>query len=165
MDHLISAHGGTLINLIADPAEALQLKSRSVEFPSIDLTDQQLCDLELLMNGAFSPLEGFLARADYDSVLERSRLADNTVWPMPIVLAVPPSAAEGLSSGARVALRDGEGNPGSQSGPPPSRSGWTRRGGSPGFSKNPGGPFPLPRPITVPRARWSIRQSGSILKR
>ncbi|MCZ6554181.1 MAG: bifunctional sulfate adenylyltransferase/adenylylsulfate kinase [SAR324 cluster bacterium] len=109
MNHLIPPHGGELVDLMATHEERARLKAESVEFPSIDLTGQQLCDLELLVHGGFSPLRGFLGRTDYDSVLEHMRLADETVWPMPIVLAVPQATAEGLSEGSRVALRDPEG--------------------------------------------------------
>jgi sulfate adenylyltransferase len=109
MDHLIPPHGGNLVNLLAHDDQVQRLKAESVEFPSIDLTDQQLCDLELLMNGAFSPLRGFLSRKDYDSVLGEMRLADGTVWPMPIVLAVPAAMAGRLAKSKRAALRDPEG--------------------------------------------------------
>ena len=79
------------------------------DWPSVNLSPRQLNDLELLINGAFSPLEGFLNRADYDSVLERMRLADGTLWPMPITLEVGAELAETLSAGSHVALRDPEG--------------------------------------------------------
>jgi len=73
------------------------------------LTPRQLCDFELLSNGAFAPLSGFLTRRDYDPVVERMRLADGTLWPMPITLDVPERLAEGLVEGQMLELRDGEG--------------------------------------------------------
>jgi sulfate adenylyltransferase len=109
MDHLIAPHGGELVELMAPPEEARRLKAEAVDFPSIDLTDQQLCDLELLLTGGFSPLRGFLTRADYESVLTAMRLADGTVWPMPVALALPAKTAEALTKGQRAALRDPEG--------------------------------------------------------
>jgi len=68
-----------------------------------------LCDIDLLMNGGFSPLEGFLGRADYDSVCDDMRLADGTLWPMPIVLDVTEELAKVLGPGGKLALRDPEG--------------------------------------------------------
>jgi sulfate adenylyltransferase len=109
MDHLIAPHGGKLCDLMLPPQEAERLRAASLDYPSIDLTPQQLCDLELLLNGAFSPLRGFLGRADWESVLERMRLADGTLWPMPIMLAVPAEQAARLEPGRPVALRDPEG--------------------------------------------------------
>ncbi|MBW1861669.1 MAG: bifunctional sulfate adenylyltransferase/adenylylsulfate kinase, partial [Deltaproteobacteria bacterium] len=77
--------------------------------PSIILSERQLCDLELLMNGAFSPLTGFMANPDYESVLDRLSLQDGTIWPMPICLDVSETEASRLESGQSLALRDPEG--------------------------------------------------------
>lgn len=109
MDTLILPHGGTLCELIVSDAQAVELKAASRDWPSWDLTDRQLCDLELLLNGGFSPLRGFMGQKDYTSVLERLRLADGTVWPMPIMLDVERAFGESLKPGDRVALRDPEG--------------------------------------------------------
>ena len=106
---LIAPHGGTLVSLITGPERAAELKSASKDWPSWDLTPRQLCDLELLLNGGFSPLRGFLSRADYDSVCSRMRLADNTLWPMPITLDLPEELAGKLHQGSMLALRDPEG--------------------------------------------------------
>ena len=61
-------------------------------YPSWDLSQRQLCDLKLLLNGGFSPLEGFLGERDYEPVLERMRLADGTLWPIPVTLDVAASS-------------------------------------------------------------------------
>jgi sulfate adenylyltransferase len=108
---LIAPHGGVLKEryLPADEAEAL--KQRIGNLPSVDLNTRQLCDLELLLNGAFSPLEGFLGRLDYNRVLDEMRLADGTLWPMPITLDVGEALAAQLSAGSEVALRDSQGVP------------------------------------------------------
>jgi sulfate adenylyltransferase len=70
---------------------------------------RQLCDLELLLNGAFSPLDGFQGEADYRGVVENMRLPSGVIWPMPITLDVTEAFASSLKEGDRVALRDPEG--------------------------------------------------------
>jgi sulfate adenylyltransferase len=88
---------------------AAKLKLEAAELKSWDLTPRQLCDLELLMNGGFSPLKGFLSEADYNGVVETMRLADGKLWPMPITLDVSEAFAEGVAPGEDIALRDPEG--------------------------------------------------------
>ena len=73
--HLIAPHGGELVDLIANRDKAAELKAHSREWPSWDLTARQVCDLELLLSGGFSPLRGFMNRADYDGVCQKMRLA------------------------------------------------------------------------------------------
>jgi len=106
---LIPPHGGTLTELLVDAKRAEALKAESQDWPSWDLTPRQLCDLELLMNGGFSPLGGFMTRGDYESVCERMRLSDGTLWPIPITLDLPREFAERLAPGGALALRDPEG--------------------------------------------------------
>ncbi|MEM9392842.1 MAG: bifunctional sulfate adenylyltransferase/adenylylsulfate kinase [Pseudomonadota bacterium] len=88
---------------------AQKLKLEAAELPSWDLTPRQICDLELLMNGGFNPLKGFMGKDDYENVVENMRLADGTLWPMPITLDVSEEFAETISEGRDVALRDQEG--------------------------------------------------------
>jgi len=102
-------HGGKLVNLVVDGQRAAELKHLSRDLPAVALSDRQLGDLELLMNGAFSPLRGFMNRGDYESVLERMRLRDGTLWPLPICLDVSSAEAERLAPGQPVALHDAEG--------------------------------------------------------
>ena len=90
-----------------DSAE--KLKKEAAEMPSWDLTQRQICDLELLMNGGFTPLEGFLGQADYDSVVSDLRLGNGKLWPMPITLDVSEKFAETVEPGQDIALRDQEG--------------------------------------------------------
>ncbi len=106
---LIAPHGGTLVSLIAGPDRAAELKTSSREWQSWDLTPRQLCDLELLANGGFSPLRGFMTRTDYEGVCSRMRLADGVLWPMPITLDITQELAGKLSKGDVLALRDPEG--------------------------------------------------------
>lgn len=102
-------HGGELKNLYLNEKDLAAEKLRARDLPSWDLTMRQLCDLELLLNGAFSPLEGFLEPDDYEGVLDRLRLASGVLWPMPITLDVSEAFAATLTSGAEIALRDPEG--------------------------------------------------------
>ncbi|MGB3556831.1 MAG: bifunctional sulfate adenylyltransferase/adenylylsulfate kinase [Jannaschia sp.] len=88
---------------------ARKLRGEAGEFPSWDLSPRQVCDLELLMNGGFAPLRGFLGQADYEAVVAGMRLADGTLWPMPITLDVSEDFAEGVAEGQDIALRDPEG--------------------------------------------------------
>jgi len=106
---LTSPHGGELVDLILGPERKKALQAASKDFPSWDLTPRQLCDLELLLNGGFSPLRGFLKKADYESVCKNMRLADGTLWPMPITLDLPEEFAGKLAVGGKLALRDAEG--------------------------------------------------------
>jgi sulfate adenylyltransferase len=108
--HLIAPHGGELVDLIAQPERTRELKAHSREWPSWDLTPRQLCDLELLMSGGFSPLRAFMTRADYEGVRDKMRLANGTLWPMPITLDVSEEFAKSLTPGSsKIALRDPEG--------------------------------------------------------
>jgi sulfate adenylyltransferase len=108
-DALVPPHGGSLVNLIVSDERAAELRTASQAWPSWDLTPRQLCDLELLANGGFSPLTGFMTRRDYEPVRDDMRLASGALWPMPITLDVPEALANGLAVGARIALRDPEG--------------------------------------------------------
>jgi len=88
---------------------AQKLKIEAGNLMSWDLSERQVCDLELLMNGGFNPLKGFLGEADYTSVVETMRLADGALWPMPITLDVDEKFAESVEIGQDIALRDAEG--------------------------------------------------------
>ncbi|WP_126976980.1 bifunctional sulfate adenylyltransferase/adenylylsulfate kinase [Frigidibacter oleivorans] len=88
---------------------AQKLKHEAGNLVSWDLTPRQICDLELLMNGGFNPLKGFLSEADYNGVVEEMRLADGTLWPMPITLDVSEDFAGKIEPGQDIALRDQEG--------------------------------------------------------
>jgi len=108
--HLIPAHGGELVQLIASAERSGELKAHSREWPSWDLSARQLCDLELLLSGGFSPLRGFMGRRDYEGVCHEMHLASGILWPMPITLDVTEEFAKKLTPGSsKVALRDPEG--------------------------------------------------------
>src|SRR3954468_13850724 len=102
---LIAApYGGRLVDLLASAERAAELKKASYDFPSINLTPRQLADLELLITGAFSPLCGFMDKADYESVCSNMRLANGVLWPIPITLQVSETMADGFQAGQQIAL-------------------------------------------------------------
>ena len=107
--HLIQPYGGSLVQLFVGPERRTELQASSRDWLSHSLTRRQLGDLELLLNGGFSPLKGFMSRADYESVCDSLQLTDGTVWPIPITLDVEEELAHQLSPGAWLALRDPEG--------------------------------------------------------
>jgi sulfate adenylyltransferase len=108
-DHLNPPYGGELVNLIATAGRLVEVQTESRRWPSWDLATRQLCDLELLLNGALSPLRSFMLRADYEGTCSRMRLANGIVWPIPIVLDVTEEFARTIGSGSSIALRDPEG--------------------------------------------------------
>ena len=102
-------HGGILKDLHQrDASIRPELETEAATLADIVLTERQLCDLELILNGGFSPLEGFMNQRDYISCVESLRLSNGTLFPMPITLDVSASQAEEkvIVPGARIALRD-----------------------------------------------------------
>ena len=95
--------------LYASSGSSQKLKLGAADLPSWDLTPRQVCDLELLMNGAFNPLKGFLTEVDYHSVVHKMRLVDGSLWPIPITLDVSQTFADSVEIGQDIALRDQEG--------------------------------------------------------
>lgn len=86
-------------------------KNESLKYHSLVLTSRQLCDLELLMNGGFNPLEGFMGKEDYFSVLNHMRLSNGSLWPIPIVLDVNKKIVKSLKLGDKLTLKNQEGYP------------------------------------------------------
>ncbi len=107
----ITPYGGTLCDLVLPPEETEKLKQEAASFPAITLTQRQTCDLELLMNGAFSPLTGFMNQDDYDSVIENMQLANGLLWPIPVIFDIPEKFIEkqSIKTGSKIALQDNEG--------------------------------------------------------
>ncbi|MBY6201176.1 bifunctional sulfate adenylyltransferase/adenylylsulfate kinase [Maritalea mobilis] len=106
---MMQNHHAPIQELYVSPDSAQKLKREAGDLLSWDLTPRQICDLELLMNGGFSPLKGFLGKEDYESVVDNMRLADGTLWPMPITLDISEDFAAKIEEGQDIALRDQEG--------------------------------------------------------
>jgi sulfate adenylyltransferase len=102
-------HGGKLKELYLPEHRADEVRAEAGDLASWDLSPRQLCDLDLLLNGAFSPLEGFLCQADYEAVCDTMRLQSGILWPIPITLDVSTDFAEQVGVGDTIALRDSEG--------------------------------------------------------
>lgn len=106
---LVEPHGVSLVDLLVDQERSVLLKDIALNLPDITLNDRQLCDFELLATGAFSPLDRFMTRSDYESVLDRMRLQSGILWPLPVCLSLPDIQARTLDVGQSVTLRDPEG--------------------------------------------------------
>jgi sulfate adenylyltransferase len=104
MKPLIEPFGGKLVDLLVDDAEREQLLSESVALPSVQLSERAVCDLELLANGGFSPLDRFMSRSDLERVVAEMRLDNGALFPIPITL--PVDHFDGLGLDKKIALRD-----------------------------------------------------------
>lgn len=106
-NEIIPPHGNSLINCFAqNPAEALK---EAKEFTSITVSKRILCDLEMLAIGAFSPLNGFTGKKDYESIVENMRLSNGLIWPIPITLQVNKETYEKVKNQNKIALKDESG--------------------------------------------------------
>lgn len=108
---LIQPHGGELCDLYVSEERKQEIKGLLINYESWTLTDRQICDLELILNGGFSPLKGFLNKKDYESVLKDMRLSDGILWPIPVNLDITEELSEKLSGNDKLVLRDKEGFP------------------------------------------------------
>jgi sulfate adenylyltransferase len=102
------SYGGPLVDLIVSGERAAEMKSAAKDIASLTLDERGLCDLELLTIGGFSPLKSFLGKSDYERVVGEMRLANGTLWPLPVTLPVTPG--DGIAEGRPLALRDVYGN-------------------------------------------------------
>jgi len=101
---LISPYGGGLVDLMVAGAERADARAYASTLPSLQISPRAVCDLEMLASGAFSPIDQFMGEADFRRVLAEMRLADGTLFPMPITL--PVAADAGLRTGTDIVLRD-----------------------------------------------------------
>lgn len=100
----IRPHGGALIDRELHGIAREGALDRATSLPRIELSEVNLSDVEMIATGALSPLTGFMTQDDYESVVDTMRLANGTVWPIPITLAVEPEVANSISKGDKVAL-------------------------------------------------------------
>ncbi|HWJ03945.1 MAG TPA: sulfate adenylyltransferase, partial [Verrucomicrobiae bacterium] len=105
----IEPHGGRLIDRRLTGEDRQRAIEEATGFPRLTLDAWEVSDLELIANGAFSPLEGFMKEDDYYGVINNMRLSDGTIWTIPIVLGVTPSEAEQVSLGERAGLYSEDG--------------------------------------------------------
>ena len=106
---MIEPHGGRLVNCLASGEKAAALEAEARELPVIQLSSFEVSDLEMLAIGAFSPLEGFMERANYLRVINQNRLANGLPWTLPVTLAVDKETADSLKDVSRAALADASG--------------------------------------------------------
>ncbi len=109
MASLIAPHGGTLVNRIVSDQQAASLKAEAESLPKITLSAKQACDLEMIAIGAFSPLTGFVGKADFEGICKNMRLSSGVVWPIPITLAVNDDVKASLKEGGKAALHHSDG--------------------------------------------------------
>ncbi len=103
---LIPPHGGTLVQLVVDPARGATLQQQAQNLPRLRLSEREQCDLELLACGAMSPLTGFMGEADFAGVCSQMKLANGQPWSVPVTLSTDPQTAERLPVGGPLALCD-----------------------------------------------------------
>jgi sulfate adenylyltransferase len=106
---LVTPLGGSLVDRRIPQAEAAGVAGRAEGLPAVELSPSEAADLELIADGAYSPISGFMSSADYQSVVERAEMTDGTPWTLPITLTVTEQQAAQLKPGREVALRDAEG--------------------------------------------------------
>ena len=106
---IIPPHGEKLCNLMQDEKYLNKFNKDILQLKSWTLSDRQLCDIEMILNGGFSPLDGFMNRKDYNSVCEKMRLENNLLWPIPITLDINDELVDILEINEEIALRDKEG--------------------------------------------------------
>ncbi|MFQ6065807.1 MAG: sulfate adenylyltransferase [bacterium] len=105
----IEPHGGKLINRLVKEEKRLSLIENTLSLKQIHLSKREVADLEMIAVGALSPLEGFMNRKDYETVLKKKRLANDLPWTIPITLSVSEEKARTLKEGEEIALLDDSG--------------------------------------------------------
>jgi sulfate adenylyltransferase len=105
---LIAPHGGKLVDRILKPDVAAKAKAEAASLPVVQLSPREAGDLEMIAMGAFSPLTGFMGEADFQRVSKEMRLANGTVWPIPVILSPSDDVAAKINKGDRIALKQGD---------------------------------------------------------
>ena len=107
MPEAIAPHGSTLVNRIMEGKEREALLAKAAGLPKVELDAWELSDVEMIAIGGFSPLQGFMTRADYESVVATRRLASGLVWTIPVTLAVGREQAKGLTGDVALTANGG----------------------------------------------------------
>src|SRR5712692_6137409 len=105
-DSLIRPHGGTLVNRVVDEAARPAAMHAAARLTAVRLSAVQYSDVCCIATGVFSPLTGFAGQSDYESIVERMRLADGTVWSIPVTLGVDADTAASIDAARTIALQD-----------------------------------------------------------
>jgi len=106
---MIEPHGKTLVSFHLSADELSEYSELSNKTASLTLSLKQQCDLEMIANGAFSPLSTFNNQKDYEEILLNNKLSNGLVWPIPIVLDVPDQFLKSLDKNEYISLRNTEG--------------------------------------------------------
>ncbi len=109
MDHLIPPHGSGFEDLFLSAEEREEIKSKSLAAPVLTLSNSQLSNLELILNGSYSPLRGFMGKKETQTVWKEMRLSDGAFWPLPVTFDISAEISETLEIGQPIFLSDGEG--------------------------------------------------------
>src|SRR5438046_5650243 len=105
---LIPPHGGNLVDRILKPDAADAARREAGKLPAVELSAREAGDLEMIAIGAFSPLSGFMGEADFTRVCKEMRLANGTVWPIPVVLSPSDEVTAKINKGDKIALKQGD---------------------------------------------------------
>src|SRR4051812_37550896 len=100
-------HGGRLIDLQVSESAAAEWRGRQKSLSTIVLDSRSLADVEMLTIGAFSPLQGFMTKSDYDGVIDQMHLANGLPWTIPVTLAVSREEADRFKEGQPIGLLEG----------------------------------------------------------
>ena len=111
MQNLSIPHGGKIINRLANPSKVASLKREARSLLKIKATEQQLADIELIANGGFSPLEGFMNSKDYYSVINNIKLSNNLIWSIPITFNIQKKASNDLKENSQILIIDKKKSP------------------------------------------------------
>jgi len=108
MSKLVTPHGGKLKPLLLEGDELQTTVEKAKSLPQVRMTSRETSDVIMMAMGAFSPLAGFMGQEDYIKVLGEMRMADGTLWPIPITLSVSKDQADSFTNGSEIALVDDE---------------------------------------------------------
>ena len=110
-DEAIAPHGGQLVDRTVPIEERDELLREAADLPKVSLGPRTISDLQMISTGVFSPLEGFMLREDYESVVEEMRLPNGLPWSLPVTLAASEDTARELREGSEISLVAGDGEP------------------------------------------------------